>query len=587
MEPNSSTPNVLDALRIQAAAVAAQQAALTEEELRLQQRRGTLEKQEAQLAAHLDGRRRRLLELQDEIKTGRAALEQARAAVREQTEAIARERQRLAELGKRLRQRWRNQWLQQEEKLKQREQELTAEREQVRRRAEALERERAAFEQGRLKLSGELELRRRESRDELEELALSQQRWEETINLEDAERQRREKALAAREAMAAQAERALAEQKRQWEQRQEGRRQEIDGLEKRVRHLRAQLPQAAVPAAPVAVAQRTDYPAEVPPALRRLAGDVADQRWRLLEQWRQLLEIHETWDRERAAAVADLETAALRLDEREQQLATHEGEVEARLEAARHHQETAAEQRQRLDAWQARLATREAAWEGERAALLGDVQAREESVAVLAEQLEQVRQRRHQRRCQEIKALRAARAGCEEVRGRYVALWQECRKRQDALAQVDRELAERRLALERYRVECLSRSPDPAAAEKRLEKLTNKAAARFAAAERGLAKQRDALAAEAARLEQRAQQLREWQDDLDQRGQDLARQEGSWETRQLEQTAEDRRRVRELRHLRLRHEHDERQLATFRDELERVARLLLDDAPDRTLSRAA
>src|SRR2546423_392053 len=80
MEPNTPSPDPLDALRIQVAAVAAQQAALAEEELRLQQRRGALEKQEAQLAAHLDDRRRRLLELQDEIKTERAALEQQRAA---------------------------------------------------------------------------------------------------------------------------------------------------------------------------------------------------------------------------------------------------------------------------------------------------------------------------------------------------------------------------------------------------------------------------------------------------------------------------------------------------------------------------
>src|SRR5947209_16230334 len=140
MEPNvPSAPDPLDALRIQAAAVAAQQAALIDEELRLQQRRGALEKQEAQLAAHLDDRRRRLLELQDEIKTERAALEQQRAAqlgeLRQEKEAAARERGRLAELRKRFTQRWRAHWQRHEAALKQREQELAAEREQVRRRA--------------------------------------------------------------------------------------------------------------------------------------------------------------------------------------------------------------------------------------------------------------------------------------------------------------------------------------------------------------------------------------------------------------------------------------------------------------------
>src|SRR5947209_11745457 len=116
MEPNvPSAPDPLDALRIQAAAVAAQQAALTDEELRLQQRRGALENQEAQLAAHLDDRRRRLLELQEELKTGRAALEAERAAVREQTEAAANERRRLTELRQRMQQRWRDHWRQHEQ----------------------------------------------------------------------------------------------------------------------------------------------------------------------------------------------------------------------------------------------------------------------------------------------------------------------------------------------------------------------------------------------------------------------------------------------------------------------------------------
>src|SRR4029079_17745191 len=96
-------------LRIQAAAVAAQQAALTDEELRLHQRRLALEKQEAQLAAHLEDRRLRLVELHDEIKPARTAGDDARAAldrdraalaeeVRRERDAAAKERERLAEL---------------------------------------------------------------------------------------------------------------------------------------------------------------------------------------------------------------------------------------------------------------------------------------------------------------------------------------------------------------------------------------------------------------------------------------------------------------------------------------------------------
>ena len=117
MEPNNSPPDIRDALRIQAAAVAAQQAALTEEELRLQQRRLALEKQEAQLAAHLDDRRRRLLELQNKIHTDRAELIDG---LHQEKEDVIKERRRLEELRQRQKQRWREHWGKQEAALKER-----------------------------------------------------------------------------------------------------------------------------------------------------------------------------------------------------------------------------------------------------------------------------------------------------------------------------------------------------------------------------------------------------------------------------------------------------------------------------------
>jgi len=61
-----------EALRVQAAAVAAQQAALFEEENRLQQRRVALEKQEEQLATHLEQRRLSLLAAQEEVRREQA-----------------------------------------------------------------------------------------------------------------------------------------------------------------------------------------------------------------------------------------------------------------------------------------------------------------------------------------------------------------------------------------------------------------------------------------------------------------------------------------------------------------------------------
>jgi hypothetical protein len=313
--------------------------------------------------------------------------------------------------------------------------------------------------------------------------------------------------------------------------------------------------------------------------LRRLAGEVADQRWHLLEQWQQLLEVYAAWDQERVGVAADLEATALQFMEREQQLVVHEQEIQAHHVAAEREHNALRKQRQRLDGWQAQLTTQQAGWESECAAFLVQIQAREESVVAQVQQLEMVRQRREQRRRQELEVLRTVMARCEEMRRQYATSWHDCQKRQALMTQRERELSALRLALERYRVESLLRAPNPATAEKRIEKLMQKAAERFATAERDLAKQRDILQAEAVRLESRAEQLHHWQNDLDQRSQDLAHQEAKEEARQLEQTAADQQGQHELRQLRLRRDHDERQLMALRDEVERVGRLLLDDDP--------
>ena len=67
------------AVGIQTAAVAAQQVALTEEEIKLSERRVALENQEAQLAAHLEEKRQKLLQLSKWAHAERRALEQERS----------------------------------------------------------------------------------------------------------------------------------------------------------------------------------------------------------------------------------------------------------------------------------------------------------------------------------------------------------------------------------------------------------------------------------------------------------------------------------------------------------------------------
>src|SRR5947209_6374549 len=158
-------------------------------------------------------------------------------------------------------------------------------------------------------------------------------------------------------------------------------------------------------------------------------------------------------------------------------------------------------------------------------------------------------------------------------------------ERQTDLAREQRTLAARAVALERHRVELLSAAANSPAAEKRLEKLTRRSAARIEAGERKVTAQRQTLLAESRRLEERTRQLQQREEELAALQEQLAERRTEGEREQIALCQAELPRERELRLLKTQHEYDARQLAALRDEVERVARVLLDEAE--TVQRAA
>jgi hypothetical protein len=616
VEPEPAAPpaaeTTLDAerngLHIQAAAVAAQQAQLTEQESRLNQLGVVRELRERQIAVYLAKRQRRLLALRERIKQERTDWEQKKAAQQSELERACKQaeraRRRFVEARKRFKQRWLHYTAEKQTSLHQREQELTAAGERLQAGVGAYQRDRARFDETRLRLNGELELDRRRNKEAWQELVLAQQRWEETLNLEHRERDRRLRALEAREAAVADGQGKLAAETRSWLDRRARLLKEIEGLDTRVRNLRHQLHDLHGPARPAAVvgvaaalSSKAPAPAagpttahdlpDVPAVVRRLANHLADQRWLLLEHWSRFLEIEMAWQHERAMLLAGSESTQRVLRERESQLDRREGSLEAHEAELRRRQELLTRTRAELDAWQSRLTLCQAEWENERAGLVASVQAREETATALILQLEAVRQRRQARRRQEVEELRQARAQCEAVRTEYSALLCGLQESQVALGQEQRALAARALAVERSRLELVNQAPDAAAAEKRLERLRRRHAARIEEAERTVTAQRRWLLAESRRLEDRARQLQKREDDLRATREALSEQQAAREQDQIAHTREELPRERELRLLRSRHENDARQLAALRDEVERVARLFLDEPTPPAVSQAA
>lgn len=616
-----------DALRVQAAAVVAQQASLYESEGRLEQRRVELTRQEEQLATHLDEKRARLLELQTQVRQEREDVQAAQAALTKREEEleeeldagrneviagredVERSRQRLEGLRQRFKKRWHQMFDRQRDTLRRREQELTARQREHTTTTAALRQDRAAFAQVQLRHNGEIELNRRQLQAGWDELQQTRRHWQETRTREEAELQRRRAEVGRREAAVLKCARGQAEEQRDWEERKATLERDLEGLNNRIRNQRRKIVEqerelarlgafhpnsgGSVPAAhtsaPPPAASATVPLEEELADLERLADVVAGQKLYLAEQCCRLRELHERWRDDHRDLVAELERLGARLLEREQELDIREQALEALTVTVKQRHETAAQERQHLEGWHADLAAREAAWPAERERLLAAMLGREEAAGHQLTVYANLRQRWSEERAREAREAQADHERCQSFRDQYVTLWQECFRRNATLEQQQKALAEKTLALEQYRLEALGQAENSVQAERRLEKLRTQIVSLSAVSERRLSEEREKLEAEAARLHDLSRRLQHQAGELARREEELERRLHEWEHEQgLEEVTQSRLRQ-ELQTLQAQRDSYERQLAALNQELERLARTLLDESetPPVLLGRAA
>jgi hypothetical protein len=603
-----------DALRVQAAAVAAQQAALMEEEIRLRQRATVLQRQEEQLAAHLEARRSQVAGLHQQVSAARAALrgeraefeqqsrtlladvERERAAASELRQRAERERLRFVALRKRLKQRWRKHWSAHEASLRRREKEVEDAWQRLASETDRLERDRDDQVKARLRCNAEMELGRRQLHDDRAQFAREQRSWAERRKAEHAELRRQAKALQERETLLARIERDLLDEKQQWEGARLHLEREVEGLESRARNQRQRLIDqqtgAIQPAAPVEQTGSATLPAPVIigeaerqrlQGLERLAGDLADRRVQLAEQFARLLVAVESWRRAHVETFAEMENVAWRLQERERAVQARERGLDVAEADLRQRREDVAKGRCQLDASRARSTVRDAAWETEKATLLAHVRASEELTKRQLAVLDDLRRKWKQRRRQETTEFQKAHAQFVEARQLYASSWEECLRRSAAMDQEKRTLAEKTLALEQYRLEIVGQAEDAAAAERQLERLRRRWAGLFADGERSLARERQALQAEIGRVEARCRQVEGEVTALARREAELTTRRTEWEDHQFHVDEANVRLRKELESLRFERGQQERQLAALRDEVERMALTLLEQTETQIL----
>jgi hypothetical protein len=611
-----------EARRVQVAAVAAQQAALFEEEARLQQRRAALEKQEEQLAAHLEERRRTLVAAQEEVRREQAQLHRERAQFEQERrtrleeaardrEQVARElhqakreRQRLTELRRRLHKRWKRQWAGQETALRHREQVVARDGERFRA-------EQVALVHARLRFNGEVELGKRQLQDGWRELGRAQREWQALSRAEEAELARQRQEASESLAGASAAQRALAVQDARGRAARALLDKEMHALENRIRNLRIKLaehekelarkqgrpepvfapmavlvppPPATTPAEGATTTGLEDEQAQALIRLETLAGDLADQRLRLAEQWERFLRTQQDWQAESTGFLPRLEEATRRIEQREQNLIEQEQQLAAAINSLHEQQEDLTRRREQLEAWQAQQTAAESAWRSERVTLLVQVETAEALAARRQEQLDGLHNRWALRRKEEFARLSQELKRCRQTQRHYAELCRECERRSGELGQQERSLAERKLALEQFQLELAGRSENAAATEKKIAKLRRQLAALHTEAERRLAERRRGLEIEADRLRAQVHHLNQRAEAAVERESALSARQTEWEHQQAIAQREQERQQQELFRLRRQGDITGQQRDKLQDELDRLIRLLLEEAQPLPLS---
>jgi hypothetical protein len=610
-----------DALRVQAAAVAAQQTALGEEEIRLHHRLDALAKQEDQLSAHLEEKRRKLVQLSERAQHERTALEAERTGYEqyvkriggdlsdaqrellEQRQQVEVERRRLVVLRGRLQQRWQRQFAAEQKRLQFRAEELANEDCNLKKEAEALTQDRGTLAQERLAVSSQYELGRRQIQDAWTRLCRDRASWRRRRSQERAALRLLARELETQRLSLSEAEQLLRNETEAAHTRRESLDREVDGLSQRVRNqrdkiheqqleinrldavLRARQTPAALDSSAAQAAESPLVPAVETGTggsrrvvdLDRLASELADQRFHLAEQWQRLAQTQHRWEQDRADAAAELEALVRPLQEQEQSLAEREHTCRAVEEDLQKKHRELVQMRQHLVGWRARLRACEATWEGERKQLLGEIRHREKRLETHLTALADIRQRLAEQRRQELEKLQTEQAAADTLRREYLQLRQEWLQRYADVEEEKRLWAEKALALEQFQQEVVTRSGDAPAARRRVERLRRRWLMHNAAALRTFNQQRQAVKTELAGLETRHDELRKLADEVRAAEMRLTEQNKQWEQLQTDGAARSVQLQHDLNIALSRREYTEQQLEKMKEEIEQVARTLLEE----------
>ncbi len=540
LAPEDHLEEERQALRAQAAGVAAQQSALLQEELRLLQLEKILQEKEKQLGLHFQEKHLRQVQIQRNLKSRFSKLKQQETALigtmkvqqenlLSQTEAARFAQKRYEKLRNKLKSRWKTIARRQLAILATRNTAIDESMAKLSKEYEHNVKERKSLASAQELFQSTCETENRKLKESYDQLDSEQQQRALKATTREIDLLHREKELSAKFSLLDQNQSILEQNEKHWNTYLTRLKLEEEGLEKRILNLREKLPDCSWPL-PNSNSVANHQPILNIPAdaaslmvqLEGMASHLDDQRLVLLEAWHNLEQRKISWEKEQNGLLAELDVSGNELGRKQKQIEQWELTLVQKEESLFCKEQQLSLQRKQIEADQALLSLQLKSYETDRNVLIHELEVRSETMEKLGQLTHETRKELCQKGLKERDELQKEKLRLDEIRLSANNIWKDYQNRLHELEFQKQSLAMAELAVGRMTLEVLAGSKDGVGADRRLEKIRKVIAQRFEEERTMIQEGKNHLQAGAVVFERQIRELAQRENELVIRSGDLA-----------------------------------------------------------------
>ena len=604
LSPEDHLEEERQALRAQAAGVAAQQSALLQEELRLLQVEKALQEKEKQLGLYFQEKHLRQVQIQRTLKSRFSKLKQQETALIgtmkeqqenlvSQTEAARLAQKRFEKLRDKLKSRWKTIARRQLAILATRNTAIDESMAKLSKEYEHIVKERKSLASAQELFESNCEAENRKLKESYDQLDSEQQQRSLKATTREIDLLHREKELASRLSLLDQNQLVLEQNEKHWNTYLTRLKLEEEGLEKRILNLREKLPDCSWPL-PDTDSVATNKPTFNIPAdagalmvqLEGMASHLDDQRLVLLEAWHNLEQRKIAWEKQQNDLLSELDVAGNELGRKQKQIEQWELSLVQKEENLSSKEQQLSLQRKQIEADQATLKLQLTSYETDRNVLIHELKVRSETMEKLGQLTHETRKELCQKGLKERGELQKERIRLDEIRLSANNIWQDYQNRLHELEFQKQSLAIAELAVGRMTLEVLAGSKDGVGADRRLEKIRKGIALRFEEERAMILEGKNHLQSGAALFERQIRDLAQRENELTIRSGDLAVAQADFDETRQEFERDKMLNLEAIKILQCRNNLLEAQIADLKLQVEKLHAVLIDETSNVKTSQA-